>query len=600
MKEKKQNAVKKGRVALLIGGLLLCLLLCSCAGCDGCVRGCGMIQSWYRPELVSGSGAASAPEITHSPSAEEVNAQLGEYYEPIAALVENANKSRNIFSLEHELTEREGCWYLQSSIVCRPEGAIELPEMYIPYFGPATVPENILPELSDSDLAAVWLELTANDIDCDLSRLEEELSLADILGIYVDYYTQVSGLEIDISRFDESVEYDGLLRQAMVLGLIEYPGFYDAEYADIYDLLQAASGLLSSMYYDACGCGTEGFTRSELLELICDFVGMDIYSEPEWKSSAKLIGRLCREMLADSASDADSELLRQQTAQILVQLYEGMYGPIYVEDYYYNGWMEDTSDEYCIKASWLDLMSDFPKQYLFSEFYTPGRRELPEFVKQFTVSCRDACLRTAEENGESDRITYRDAMTALSVVDLNVRKRGLCPEEPVVVSNDRDYEWYYTQHGTGEYSYVNCMPTIAMMGTKWYDENTTVTIREMRQRYLPEYDGGWYTWQVAECLEENGVPNELVEITEDKLAYLNDGKIILSQMSEAAGDASGHCFIIYGYWKRGDSIKYFVHDPDVYDGTDDYGRRPGYAMVLDGRYCDWIIERIAFNYIVVG
>ncbi len=596
MKEKKQNAVKKGRLALLLGGLLLCLLLCSCAGCDGCVRGCGAIQSWYRPELVN----EAVPEITHSPSAEEVNVQLRGYYEPIAALVEEANRSRDIFSLEHELTERDGGWYLQSSIVCRPEGAVELPEMYIPYFGPAVMPENILPELSDSDLAAVWLELTANGIECDLSRMEEELSPKDFLSIYIDYYTQVSGLEVDISRFDESVDYDEVLKQAMVLGLIEYYGFYEAEHADTYDLMTAASGLLSAMYYDACGCGTEGFTRSELLELICDFAGMDIYSEPEWKSSAKLIGRLCREMLADSAADAGGELMRQQTAQILVQLYEGMYGQIYVDDFYYNDWMLDTSDEYCIKASWQDIMSDFPKQYLFSEFYTPGRRELPGFVKRFITSCRDACLKAAGEYSEIERITYRDAMTALSVVDINVRKQGLCAEEPVVVSNSRDYDWYYTQHGTGEYSYLNCMPTIAMMGTKWYDANTTVTIREMRQRYLPEYDGGWYTWQVAECLDENGVPNELVDITEDKLAWLDEGKIILTQMSEAASDASGHCFIIYGYWKRGDSIKYFVHDPDVYDGTDDYGRRPGYAMVLDGRYCDWIIERIAFSYIVVG
>jgi len=218
-------------------------------------------------------------------------------------------------------------------------------------------------------------------------------------------------------------------------------------------------------------------------------------------------------------------------------------------------------------------------------------------VKNFAGRCHN---QLTNDTYIYPNITYRDAMCMLSVVDMCVREKGICEEEPTIVVNDRDYEWYYTQHGTGWYSYLNCMPTITMMATKWYYPDTTVTIEEMRGRYLPEYEGGWYTWQVVECLEKNGVPCKFVDVAEDKLKYLDDGNIILSQMSEAAADASGHCFVIYGYWKRGDSLKYFVHDPDVYDGIDSYGRRPGYAMVMDSRYCKWIIDRIAFDYVAVG
>ncbi len=587
----------RGRLVMFVFGSLLCLLLCACDGCNGFVSGCAKAQEWYRPELASGTDAAETPLITHSPSAEEVNIQLAEYYRPVTALLETANEGRDIFSLEHELDVRDGSYYLHSRILCSPEGEIELSEIYIPYFGPTTLPAPFeLTAPGDSRLTAAWLELTANGVDFDLSRLDEQLSVAALMELYVNYYQQLSGIVPDISRFAATAEYDELLRKAMVLGLIELPALYENESADCFDLAYAAAGLLSAVYYDACGCGTEGFERAELLQTIREFALVGFYPDEEWQQSSGLLVRLCDSMLAEESSGQPHEAIRLECAQTFVELYESMYGPVNV-DQSYSEWMIDTGDEDCIKASWLGIMPDFPKSYLFAEEYTPGRWELPDFVRNFLGTCRNASV---VEWPEYAPVTYRDAMLALSMVDIMARTQGICSEEPTVVRSDRDYEWYYTQHGTGPYSYVNCMPTITMMATRWYDEHTTVTVEEMRDRYLPDNTDGWYTWQVDECLEQNGVPHELVDVSEDKLPYLDSGKIILSQMSEAAVDQSGHCFVIYGYWKRGDSVKYFVHDPDVYDGTDEYGRRPGYAMVMDGRYCDWIIDRIAFNYIVVG
>lgn len=595
--EKHNNRTTKRRLLVaILGMVLMCLVLASCAGCDGCVQGCAKMQEWYRPEMVSGSGVNSVPQITHSPSAEEVSAQLAEYYAPVVDLVDSANRGRDMFSLKHELEFRDGCYYLQSRIVCRPEGVIELPEIYIPYFGEAIMPENGLPEgFGDDRVTAIWLQMTANGLDYDTERLDEELSIAGLLELYVDYYEQVSGLEVDTSRFAEDSEHDDLLRRSMVLKLIELPGYYGNEHADSYDLITAGTALLSAMYYDACGCGTKGFTETELIECVKMVLSANFYPEEEWGSSCRLLTQLCDERLGECAYDVEP-MSRQEVAQAFIELYEMMYGKVTVEDHYLN-WLEDTEDEYCVKASWLNIMEDFPSSWLFEPGYIPGRQELPGFVGDFIIACRSACL---DDGVENVFVTYRDAMEVLSAVDILVRTAGLCDDEPVVVINSRDYDWYYTQHGTGRYSNLNCMPTIAMMATKWYDEATTVTIEEMRGRYLPDYTGGWYTWQVAECLEHNGVPYELLDLSEDKLALLDDGKIILSQMTEAAIDASGHCFIIYGYWKRGDSVKYYVHDPDVYNGTDDYGRRPGYAMILDGRYCDWIIDRIAFSIIAAG
>ena len=593
----------RGRWARLAAGavcVLVCVLACACSGCDSLVQGCDVLQEWYCPQLtVSGSDAAPVPVITHSPSAEENSALLAEFYAPVAQLVTTANEGRDIFSLEHKLTERDGSYYLSSAILCAPGGSVTLPEIYIPYFGEAVMPEYSIPDiLTDPELTAAWLELTANGLLVATEDSAGLLSYAELTEMYVNYYLDVSGLDIDLSRFADTVDYDTTLRQAMVLGLCEYPGVYGNEHAMDYDLLDLSAGLLSAVYSDVCGIGSAGFTEAQLLECVRLFLELDAHSDEEWESSRSLLVRLCDERLAQCAADA-TLLTRGEAARVFIEIYEMMYGKVTLGTHA-RSWLEDTEDESCIKASWLGIMGDFPSVFLFAPDYTPGIYQLPEFASSFVNACRSQSLSLSDGDYTSTEVSRRDALVALSAIDIAMRTAGVCSEAPTVVVNDRDYEWYYTQHGTGKYSSLNCMPTIAMMATKWYDEATTVTIEEMRGRYLPEYTGGWFSWQVVECLEENGVPNNTAELTEDKLAYLDDGCIILTQMTEAADDASGHCFVIYGYWKRGDTIKYYVHDSDVYDGIDDYGRRPGYAMTLDGRYCDWIIDRIAIYYIVAG
>ena len=141
MKINVNNTARKRLLLALLGGLIISLMLCSCSGCDSCVQGCAQLQSCYYPELAAGEGDA-VPVIAHSPSAEEVNAQLEEYFSPVNALVDKANEGRDIFSLEHKLTARDGCYYLSSAILCQPGGRLELPEIYIPYFGQAVMPEH--------------------------------------------------------------------------------------------------------------------------------------------------------------------------------------------------------------------------------------------------------------------------------------------------------------------------------------------------------------------------------------------------------------------------------------------------------------------------
>jgi|GEM_PF-2035610 len=592
-----RQRIKKYLLALVMGAAAACILLCGCGSMDSCVSGCSVLRSIWTPELTVDE-SRNMPVIEGSLSAEEVTLQLESFYTPIATTVQIANSAdgaEKMFELEHELVAVENSYYLHSHISCAAGGQIDLPRIYIPYAGETAIPQWSFPsELgSDAHYTAAWMELTANGVDVSTADSGREMAMTELLEIYIDYYREMSGMQIDISRFAQSVEYDTLLREAMVLGLCDDEYTYGEAVNHTY-LLNTSCDLLAAMYNDVCGNGSAGFTEIELLECIRTFLTADILWGTEWDEDARQLIRLIDDRIDKKSQSGLAELSRLEIASVLVEIGELMYGSTDAD--YENWFAADTDDHNVAKAWYRGYMNDFFLGGYFAPAYAPGHNSLPELVDSFIF--QSAC--NTDIDLWDKTLTYRDVICGLSAVDICVRRAGLSESEYVVVNNSRDYDWYYTQHGTGWYSGVNCMPTITMMATKWYDEDTDVTIREMRERYLPEYTGGWYTWQVAECLTENGVPNQVVDVSEDMIPYLDQGKIILSQMSEAADDESGHCFVIYGYIKRGDTVKFLVHDPDVYDGIDSYGRRPGDSMILDSRYCKWIIDRIAFSYVVVG
>ncbi len=592
----KIQKIKKLLLAALLAVIASCLLMSGCDSMDSCVSGCAVMRSIWSPQLVVDDSTAAVPVIEGSLSAEEVSAQLETYFNPIIESINTANQADEMFSLEHELVTVDTSNYLHSAIVCSAGGEILLPRIYIPYAGETWLPQWSVPSQTKTaqDIAA-WMELTANGVEIDISRYDEVLSMPGLLEIYIDYYRSLSKMDVDISRFADSVDYDILLKEAMVLGLCD--GNYEYDQQTVYDssLLEITCELLSAVYSDACGSGSSGFTRSDLLEDIGTFLDMEVLRDEKFSKDSALLARLVDDELDKAYQSGVSDLTRVEIASVIVKLGELMYGRIEPYDSY-SGMISDTEDPNAIKALYKGYLSTMLNCGQFCGGYAPGRSELPELVYNFIFQ---SAVDTDVDMWQGE-IKYSDVLRALSAVDICVRREGLAESEYVEVNNSRSYDWYYTQHGTGWYSSVNCMPTITMMATKWYDEDTEVTIKEMRERYLPEYSGGWYTWQVAECLTQNGVPNEMIEVEEEMLPYLDEGKIILSQMSEAADDESGHCFVIYGYRRLGDTIKFLVHDPDVYDGIDSYGQRPGRAMVLDSRYCKWIIDRIAFAYVVVG
>jgi hypothetical protein len=88
---------------------------------------------------------------------------------------------------------------------------------------------------------------------------------------------------------------------------------------------------------------------------------------------------------------------------------------------------------------------------------------------------------------------------------------GMGGFQKVVVSNDREYEWYMDQRNTGTYSNNNCGPTTTVMASLWSDPEYTNTPSDARSIYRPE-GGWWYTSDIKNYLDDYGIPNYTIQL----------------------------------------------------------------------------------------
>ena len=167
--------------------------------------------------------------------------------------------------------------------------------------------------------------------------------------------------------------------------------------------------------------------------------------------------------------------------------------------------------------------------------------------------------------------------------------------------NDRAYEWYQSQMGSGPATYNNCGPACTQMAIHWHSaSNVPVkTIRENRPR-----DGGWWAnYDVTITLDDYKIPYAVrpVQSPEDIRECLNRGNIVilLGEMKHISygRDAhygryyelgSGHFFIIKG--RSLDGQYFVVYDPNSFwNDYDDAGVMLGRNRLYR---CDEVYECI--------
>lgn len=157
----------------------------------------------------------------------------------------------------------------------------------------------------------------------------------------------------------------------------------------------------------------------------------------------------------------------------------------------------------------------------------------------------------------------------------------LSPED---ADNDREYDWYLTQMGTGPAEGSNCGPTSVAMSMRWYDARLDEPVADIRETITPGQTGWWYTNDIADALDAWGVPYRIQPAAREALLEaLDAGHILLlclnmGYITRAPDPAathfdrfyaydSGHFLVVKGHF---DSARWLiVHDPNNW-GNDYY------------------------------
>ena len=155
-------------------------------------------------------------------------------------------------------------------------------------------------------------------------------------------------------------------------------------------------------------------------------------------------------------------------------------------------------------------------------------------------------------------------------------------------SIERDYNWYFSQIGTGSLEGYNCGPAVSVMALKWYDENFNDTVADARNALSGTGDC-WIGHEIISYLESHGVFGDLrapldqenatwwLERDAIMLAGIYTGDISFRNDDSAIGryytGSFDHWIIIKGLYSIDGVYHFEVYDPwaeagDYYtDGT---------------------------------
>jgi len=573
--------------------LILCAVLLSASFC-GCDRSLVSGSFFSRTPAVAlvDEYPYELPVIINALWGKSASDEIQGYLTPLTDALKQVNSEGIIACTAYELNNTDSgselAVYVDST---QTSGRILLTTFYISSEGDVAPPEDYMTDyLYNRALLDGHLRLSRYGMSPEFSASGSWLTTADVCRVLIDYYEASTGKEVDTSRVDLGVA-DEYFIKSIALGLCSDSfSYYDTSYP-VYtvQLNSMLTSLMSHIFTDHLGRSSLFISPEELTDAINLY--FRLYFSIPANSNPRIISTSGSDL---SHLEGISELTRNDICITFNNIYENCFAPLeHPTSYFFYDYSTDDAET----AYYMGFIDNFPSYMLSSCDYYPRQYQLFSMVDEYVESCylKDSHATFAETPADSKALLY-----SLGYIDSYLDSFTAPAGNAVIVDNSRNYQWYFAQFNTGEYSDVNCMPTITAMGIKWYFADSAVTVADVRSLWLPDYDSGWYMSQVADSLDYYGVPYEWHDMSESLTEQLDKGCIILTQMSEAAYDASGHCFVIYGYRKLGDSVQYMIHDPGIYDGFDSFGKPPGESMLLDSGYVEWIIQRMTYSYITVG
>jgi hypothetical protein len=152
-------------------------------------------------------------------------------------------------------------------------------------------------------------------------------------------------------------------------------------------------------------------------------------------------------------------------------------------------------------------------------------------------------------------------------------------------ANNRSYEWYIDQFGTGQHSGNNCGPASTTMSARWSFPAFSKTTADARAAYRPE-GGWWYTNDINMYLTDNNIPHSVISLSSERtgteqiiktrlsegyililcldMFYVRneaDSKLRVDKFYTAASVGWGHFIVLKGYREVNDKVYFEVYDP---------------------------------------
>ena len=574
-------------------GLASCLLLSLCS--------CHRTSTLQLQEGV----ALQVPVVQHIEKAEELNTALAMLFTPLVESGQALAQAGQPVRLSYELVQEEEQVLLYAAL--EGDGSLQTASDIAPSvrlcntsrfaFAPLVLkhgrvykPDNWSDAaLRDASFLSDALFLSALGIPPTLSTYGDIAMERVYLDALVRGYEHIRGETVSISGVVPTLT-DVLTAKACVLGLLPY---YD-------ELTTHTDGELYALtaldYVSALSLRVQQVDLSQggllctVQQAIDQLDALLLPSEllPSGGVSALLPARW-------QAHGCDT-LTRLTLARLFADLYRALSNQLRISPGKESP--QDCQDADAAYAFRRHLISGFPSYRELSPNLSIRTHQLPDLLRTF---CQALLSAKAEQSDAYGPLTTQQSASYLCAMLANTYDAYAAQKEAghtQQVVNDRPYDWYMSQDGTGPYSAVNCMPTSVTMALKWQDGTFSTPVEQVRRRVDPRGTGGWTLYQAQEALDAYGARYNVLSLAgsaqknlDAMIRALDAGSLLFCMMHEGDAQMDGHCMLVYGYRRTGDDLWFYVQDPGLIGVKDAYGQPEGKARELEAHYAQWITAR---------
>lgn len=539
-----------------------------------------------------------------------INKKLESEFLPAAEQMKGiTDASDNRLHVEYKMTEINGGLFRPihriTMYLSDDSNAIELKSVEISGFDTVKSDgsEN-LAWLDSTEVAESALVMKRFDIGFDSAALDQASTERNAVEVFLKLYEGFAGKEVDLS--DIKIGSDPVTQKGMLLGMIDYYGNADYQYEDSiypYRMSVIAAKVMTAIERDVYGRQSETVTGKQFAAMLHTFyTAMRVHDDEDSEHLWSDLGKVDTDEILRTMGMTDSPFTRRDAAELVGRITKE--GPKYSMKFSDHN-LERVDDAFDSIWARRAITHGFMNYYGDSTLFAP-QEELTTVNAIASAQCymntRYNDWSYTMEHTWNGCYTNEDVIVSAAKVAEYFDDRTDADKsfEVKTVINDRDYDWFFSQKDTGEYSAINCMPSIAAMASHWYDQNSTATVKKMRE--TSDYTEGWTAYELRSGLSAYNVPFTVKDATLDNITEaLDNGCIVLAQYSDRPYGVSGHCYVIYGYKKFKDSTTFIVNDSDSLSSRAElFGKKAGNGDEIEARFSIWTISRFVDDVTVIG